>query len=134
MLDDFDGDQFPRIQNVLIERVLGLGLLAGCQVDFAEGALAKLPDRAPELLRLLGSTAVTLRLLALLAGGVGSPAGTLAGTRPLCMARYVSRFMRCCMLGSVSTTETCRGRALRIASGVYSLMLLLRSRAASFLC
>ena len=57
MLDDFDGDQFPRIQNVLIERVLGLGLLAGCQVDFAEGALAKLPDRAPELLRLLGSTA-----------------------------------------------------------------------------
>jgi hypothetical protein len=56
MLDDFDGDQFPWIQKVFIERVLGFGLLASRQVDFAEGALTELPDRTPELLRLLGTT------------------------------------------------------------------------------
>ena len=53
MLNDFDGDQLPWVQDGLVERVLGLGLLACGKVDFAKGALAKLADRAPELLRLL---------------------------------------------------------------------------------
>lgn len=41
------------------------------------------------------SVSVTLRLLALLAGGVGRPTGSLAGSMPLEVARYSSRRIWC---------------------------------------